>query len=221
MGLLRNFASRLNDEQSYDIDNEIAEASLITIENLIRKCPNEAKIKISEIYQLSSLGLIYDPNYQYNEDEDDDQDQDMDDTEDKWGDSDFDDINDDDDDDTAWKVRKGAIKLIDAIIVTCPMQLKEFWFKYLDLLQKRFMERDDNVKCEILETCQTLIKSSLKPDDEHFGEYQSQKVSQFEDQINQIYPSIIKNLLKQFKSKNIKVKVATMKTISVLSMVLP
>lgn len=145
----------------------------------------------------------------------------MDDTEEKWGDSDFDDINDDDDDDTAWKVRKGAIKIIDAIIVTCPMQLKEFWFRYLDLLQKRFIERDDNVKCEILDTFQTLIKSSLKPDDEQYGEYQSQKVSQYEEQINNIYPTIIKNLLKQFKSKNIKVKVSTMKTISVLAMVLP
>jgi len=40
--------------------------------------------------------------------------------EEDWG-SDFYDDEQDDDDDTAWKVRKSAIKVIDAIIVSCPV----------------------------------------------------------------------------------------------------
>ena len=76
----------------------------------------------------------------------------MDDAEDEgWG-SDFYDEEQDDDDDTAWKVRKSAIKIIDAIIVSCPLQLQEYYAKFVDLLSSRFIERDDNVKCDILET---------------------------------------------------------------------
>ena len=37
-----------------------------------------------------------------------------------WG-SEFYDDEQDDDDDTAWKVRKSAIKIIDAIIISCPV----------------------------------------------------------------------------------------------------
>ena len=42
--------------------------------------------------------------------------------EDGWG-SEYDNENQDDDDDTAWKVRKGAVKLIGAIISACAHEL--------------------------------------------------------------------------------------------------
>mgnify|MGYP001018963282 CR=1 FL=1 len=162
--ILQQYPSMLNQEMSNDIDNEISEAALIAIENLIRKCSNEAKQSIKSIFELSSYCLVYDPNYNYNENEDEDED--MNDAEEEgWG-SDFYDEEQDDDDDTAWKVRKSAIKIIDAIIVSCPMQLREYYIKFVDLLSKRFIERDDNVKIEIMETFQTLIKSSLRADEE-------------------------------------------------------
>jgi len=88
-----------------------------------------------------------------------------DDEEEGWG-SDFYDDEQDDDDDTAWKVRKGAIKIIEAIVVSCPSQLRDFWKQYLNLLSSRFIERDDNVKSEILETFQVLLKSSTVMNDE-------------------------------------------------------
>jgi len=85
-----------------------------------------------------------------------------------WG-SDFYDDEQDDDDDTAWKVRKGAIKIIDAIVVSCPLKLRDLWKQYVDLLSNRFIERDDNVKCEILETFQILLKSSTLVNDDMGG----------------------------------------------------
>jgi len=39
--ILCEYASKLNKEQSIDIDNEIAEACLSTFESLIKKCPRE------------------------------------------------------------------------------------------------------------------------------------------------------------------------------------
>jgi hypothetical protein len=41
--LLKDHAMALDDEQSKDLENEISEAALSSIENLIRKCSTEAK----------------------------------------------------------------------------------------------------------------------------------------------------------------------------------
>lgn len=80
-----------------------------------------------------------------------------------WGSDDFDeDLNDDDD--TAWKVRKSSIKIIDALITSCQSELKEYWIQYIDLMSKRFNERDDNVKLDLLMTFQNLVKSAIVTD---------------------------------------------------------
>jgi len=151
------------------LDNEIAEAALIAIENLIRKCPSEARSVVSLIYDLVSQAIAYDPNYQSdpaqgaNEqmmDDEDNQDADMDDQEYDWA-SEMED-GQDDDDDTAWKVRKGATKVIDAMVSSCPESLREYWQEYVALLERRFFERDENVKCDVFETFQNLIKASLR-----------------------------------------------------------
>ena len=142
--------------------------------------------------------------------------------EEDWG-SDFYDDEQDDDDDTAWKVRKSAIKVIDAIIVSCPVQLKEYWSKFVKLLSNRFLERDDNVKCDILETFQNLMKASIKIDDSTSQDYELKmiKTRSYKDTINDFYPDIVAGLIKQYKNKNIRVKVAIMKTFSILVMLMP
>lgn len=151
---MKVFPALLEEEQSIDIDNEISEAALIAIESLVRKCSSEARTSLGDIYKLTSEKMTYDPNYQYNE-EDDDQEMQEDDDE-GWG-SDYIDDDQDDDDDTAWKVRKSNVKIIDAIITVCQGDLNEFWIKFADLLSKRFIERDDNVKLDILKAFQNLV----------------------------------------------------------------
>lgn len=73
----------------------------------------------------------------------------MDDGEDEggWG-SEFedDDRGNDDDDDTSWKVRRGALKIINAIIKSRSELLKELYLTHAKELVSRFKERDDNVK---------------------------------------------------------------------------
>lgn len=60
----------LDDDQSKDIDNEIVEACLISIENLVRKCSNEARGSIKSIFKLTTERMTYDPNYNYSEEDD-------------------------------------------------------------------------------------------------------------------------------------------------------
>lgn len=80
-----------------------------------------------------------------------------------WG-SEFEDDNmaaGEEDDDTSWKVRRGAIKTIEAIIVSRPEMLRTIYTRYAKQLVDRFKERDDNVKCNVLETFQHLLKSTV------------------------------------------------------------
>ena len=67
----------------------------------------------------------------------------------------------DDDDDTSWKVRRAAVKLIEAITNSRPEMLREVYKVYARLLAERFKERDENVKCNILETFRVLLKSAV------------------------------------------------------------
>ena len=96
--------------------------------------------------------MTYDPNYAYN-DQDEDDEMNGGDEDDGWG-SDYIDDDQDDDDDTAWKVRKSSTKIIDAIISCCQseLQTKNLWLSFADQLSQRFIERDDNVKLDILKT---------------------------------------------------------------------
>ena len=79
-----------------------------------------------------------------------------------WG-SEFEDEEaaNEDDDDTSWKVRRQAIKTIEAIIVSRPEMLRTMYTDIAPKLVDRFKERDDNVKINILETFQALLKSTV------------------------------------------------------------
>jgi hypothetical protein len=160
--ILKNFATTLNKEQSADLDNEIVEACLSTFENLIKKCPKEIGPYIKNILDLSKGLISYDPNYTYNENEDQHMECEDDEAAGGWG-SEFEDDEgaNDDDDDTSWKVRRAAIKTIEAIVVSRPELLKEIYMNYAREIVSRFKERDDNVKCNVLEAFQTLLKSTV------------------------------------------------------------
>ena len=139
------YPASLKEEESVELDNEIAEAAMTCIENLVKKCPMQVKERIPELYKLARETIKYDPNYSGDGD-----DIDMTDVEDDgWGGSDYGGEEDMNDDDTAWKVRKASTKIVDALVLACPGQLKDYWLMFVDLMSDRFSERDSNVKCDI------------------------------------------------------------------------
>ena len=128
------------------------------MESLIRKTSREVEAFISNYLNLASQALTFDPNYEYI----DGADQEMEDAADAWGDEDIDmGAGGQDDDDSSWKVRRAAVKVIDAIVSSCPALLRDLYKNYARLLADRFKERDENVKCAILETFQNLLKVSI------------------------------------------------------------
>lgn len=77
--------------------------------------------------------MVFDPNYTYEEDKGG-EDYEMGD-DGGWG-SDFEDeqLANEDDDDTSWKVRRSAIKLIEALVSSKPEKLRAVYQQYAKLL---------------------------------------------------------------------------------------
>ena len=105
----------LDPEEPDDHANELSEACLATIEAITRRCPKDIAERVPELFK-ETLGLIrYDPHF--NADAAQDEEVDME----GWGDED--DPDEDigvDNDDSTWRVRRGAIFLIDALIKAKP-----------------------------------------------------------------------------------------------------
>jgi len=127
---------------------------MIAIDHLVRKCPSEVAASMKTLYSTCSDSIAYDPNYSY----DAEQNEEMEEDNEGWG-SDFEEDDQQGDDDTAWKVRKSACRIINAIVLTCPGQMAEFGDKFLDCMKERFKERDQSVKIDILDSFQRMIRS--------------------------------------------------------------
>ena len=137
-----------------------------------------------------------------------------------WGDEDFSDEGQpDDDDDTSWKVRRSAVAIIDAVIRTRPDRVKDIINQYSDTLIGRIKERIDDVKVEILNTFQGIIKASMEVKesnidlDLHAQTSIARELSMGAD-LKAKQAVIIRVLSKPMKSKNMKVKVATIDALS-------
>lgn len=128
-----------------------------------------------------------------------------------------------DDDDTSWKVRRAAVKTIDTSILSRPELLRTMYQRHAKILVDRFKERDDNVKCNILEAFQNLLKSTVVAEHSQSIEleltHQPSLVRQRSstDELAALVPQIIESLLTQLKSKNMKVRVTVMDTLAQLT----
>lgn len=96
--------------------------------------------------------MVYDPNYSYDHAQEDVK---MEDGWDEW-DDDMD-IGGQDDDDTSWKVRRGAIKILLAIIHSRPEKLRDLYQNLSVILVDRFKERDEKIQALVLHTFGAML----------------------------------------------------------------
>ncbi|KAK6526797.1 hypothetical protein TWF281_009998 [Arthrobotrys megalospora] len=156
-----------DDSEPQTEQDEVREAALAALESFLAHCPVEMKNFTSEVISAGLLYLKYDPNY-VEEEEDEEMggtqaDDDEEDDADNLDDEEFEDEGGlSDDDDISWKVRRGAAKLLSTVISTRAEDLlKETLYREVaPSLVKRFSEREENVRLEVLATTTTLIRKT-------------------------------------------------------------
>ena len=159
---LMAISKELDEESTLADANELSEACLTTLANIIRRCTRNVNEYVDELLSNSMELISYDPNFIYNDDEDEEMKQEEEDE--AWGsDDEFEEEDDDmgDDEDTSWKVRRGAIQVIESIVKTRQDMLSTIYAEHGSLLIDRFKERVNDVKVLLLETFQTILDSSV------------------------------------------------------------
>ncbi|KAK3359209.1 armadillo-type protein [Lasiosphaeria hispida] len=142
--------------------NEVREASLVALEAFLSSCPTQMRPYTGAAIEASLRYLKFDPNYAVDDDEE------MEDEGDEEFEEDDDEFEDDggfdDDDDASWKVRRCAAKTLYTIISTRSsgdlLESGVLYGKVAPALVKRFDEREENVRLEVLSAIALLIRKT-------------------------------------------------------------
>ncbi|KAK4250305.1 armadillo-type protein [Corynascus novoguineensis] len=143
--------------------NEVREAALVALEAFLSSCPTQMRPFTNEAIDACLRYLKYDPNYAFDEDEDmEDEDDDEDEFEE---DDEFEAAGGfDDDDDASWKVRRCAAKGLYTIISTRSsgdlLDSGVLYGTVAPALVKRFNEREENVRLEVLSGMALLVRKT-------------------------------------------------------------
>ncbi|KAL2152102.1 hypothetical protein VTH82DRAFT_5286 [Thermothelomyces myriococcoides] len=143
--------------------NEVREAALVALEAFLSSCPTQMRPFTNEAIDACLRYLRYDPNYAVDEDEE------MEDEKEEEDEFEEDDEFEaaggfDDDDDASWKVRRCAAKGLYTIISTRSSgDLLDSGVLYgvvAPALVKRFNEREENVRLEVLAGMSLLVRKT-------------------------------------------------------------
>ncbi|KAI0169722.1 TIP120-domain-containing protein [Hypoxylon sp. FL1284] len=153
-----------NDSQSAEF-SEVREAALVALESFLASCGLQMRDYTDGVIAACLRYLKFDPNYAVDDDEDMDEDEDASEDDDVDEDDDFEDEIgfDDDDDDTSWKVRRCAAKALYTLISSRSSDLLEKGILYDNIaapLVRRFGEREENVRLEIISAVALLIRKT-------------------------------------------------------------
>ena len=149
---------------------EVREAALVALEGFLSSCSNDMRPFTNEAIEASLRYVAYDPMSTNSED-----DEDMSGTQDEEenGEADTNGFDEEDfeeegalsdDDDSSWKVRRCAAKSLYAIISTRSngdlLDNGTLYDRIAPVLVKRFTEREENVRLEILATLASLVRKT-------------------------------------------------------------
>ncbi len=167
---LSSLKSPSDESMQNEASDELRENLLQGLESFVARCHRDVVHHIPTIITRVMEFIQYDPNYDYADDENDDDegngnqggDEDMG---DDYGDDedygyDGGDRFDEEDDDTSWKVRRSAIRVLKAMIVSNVKNFHQYFTMSIELLINRLKEREESVRLEIVECLKTLISAS-------------------------------------------------------------
>jgi len=167
--LFLRFCGDPNDEsQQTDAANELRESCFPGLESFVLRCPREVAPFLDDVLKVAVSFMRYDPNYSYDSEEEEGSGNDMsvdgdgDDAEEEeeedYGEDE--DGGGSDDDDTSWKVRKAAVKVIHAVVQARPDLLTKTWSACGMQLVRRFKEREENVRLDVLGCFTSMVQAS-------------------------------------------------------------
>ena len=156
--------AKINDGEDTPPDfNEVQEAALITLEAFLSACPQEMREYTDDTINAALRYLKYDPNYAVDEDDDEDMESEEE-EEEEDEDDELEDAFDDDDDDSSWKVRRSAAKVLYTVVSTRGsgdlLDNGVLYQKAGPVLVKRFEEREENVRLEVLSALSLLVRKT-------------------------------------------------------------
>ncbi|XP_023811120.1 cullin-associated NEDD8-dissociated protein 1-like [Oryzias latipes] len=187
-------------------DDELREHCFQAFEAFIRRCPKEMSPHVATVTQLCFKFMTYDPNYNYDgSEEEEDESMDVEDGDDEESDDEY-----SDDDDMSWKVRRSAVKCLEALISTRLDLLLSFYSTICPALLARFKEREENVRADVFAAFSTLLRQSrvgsshpglIATDAVRSGVREEEPVVTL---LKKQVPGIVKVLHRQLKDKSIK-----------------
>ena len=167
---LEETAQDLDDEGTINVAaDEVKEAALITLDDFLSSCLNDMRPFTEELIDASIRYLTYDPTMVTNSDDEMGDGEGEDEVSDDGGsfNADDEDFEEEeamsDDEDASWKVRRCAAKLLFTLISARSSDLMDdgvLYERIAPVLVKRFNEREENVRLEILSTLALLIKKT-------------------------------------------------------------
>ena len=183
-----NDNDNMDDDAAIALANELRESCFMGLESFVTKCPTKVAPHLPQIIPAALAFLAYDPNYSYgldenetdNDDEamndDEDDDYDMDDDDDDYGEEEDDD-EDYDDDDESWKVRRSAIRALQAVVEQANHDsslLIDLWTTEFKVRRKlkpqvvatalvgRFKEREEHCRVGVLDCFTRLLTVTVQ-----------------------------------------------------------
>ncbi|CAE7627941.1 CAND1 [Symbiodinium pilosum] len=136
-------------------DHEVVENCLNAFECFVLRCSKEMMPHLDELCGVILNLVAYDPNFY---DSGDGQDAAMD---DGFEEFDEDGLVDSDDDDNSWKVRRAALKVLEAMVKGLPDRLDEIYTKFAQPLIARFNEREESVKLDVFTTFGEMAQAAV------------------------------------------------------------
>eukprot|EP00930_Biecheleria_cincta_P085975 TRINITY_DN75343_c0_g1_i1.p1 TRINITY_DN75343_c0_g1~~TRINITY_DN75343_c0_g1_i1.p1 ORF type:complete len:1277 (-),score=337.39 TRINITY_DN75343_c0_g1_i1:197-4027(-) len=213
-------------------DHEVVENCLNAFECFVLRCSKEIAPHLDELCAVVLSLISYDPNFY---DSGDNQDAAMDDGFDEFDD---DGLVDSDDDDNSWKVRRAALKVLEAMVKGLPDRLDEIYKKFAQPLISRFNEREESVKLDVFSTfgemAQAAVIKSQSFSTKPAGVAASAQHGMLEverppppkerptaQQLVAVMPSCITQLSKQIRSKAAKTRQGALSLLRTLSECVP
>lgn len=150
--------------ETFEEDDSLREQCLQVLQTFCVQCRREMAPFVDDLTNIAITLSKYDPNYAYDESDDEGNSDSVEMTDAEGADDeddflDFDDDGDDSDDgDHSWKVRRGAIRCIHAIISGQLLASDVLYAKFGLFLVSRFKEREENVKLDVFDAFMALLR---------------------------------------------------------------